>query len=358
MIKNDAVGLHLAEDEDHMLATIIEHDKRYSGKYRDSTTGQVLRDDLVEEARLKELAYFKEKGVWQKKLLREIKRAGHIPISVRWVDVNKGDDACPRYRSRLVARQLKARDTSGGSYFAPTPPLEALRAVVSLASTEVGAWKPDWNPTSSRRTQISCADISRAYFNAKTDEGSSTYVRLPPEDPEHLTHGGLLLRHMYGTRAAADGWQEEYSSFLVSVLGFTQGQSSVCAFRHPTKEIIMSAHGDDFTAVGAKEDLDWYEAALAEHYELTLQPRLGPGTEDAKEAVVLNRIIRWTDAGIEYEADPRQAEKLLAECGMLGVNSVATPGLRAGHCFDFMFSLSFYVNSCVRFSGVMLFFLW
>ena len=79
MIKSDAVGLHLAEDEDHMLATIIEHDKRYSGKYRDSTTGQVLRDDLVEEARLKELAYFKEKGVWQKKLLREIKRAGHTP---------------------------------------------------------------------------------------------------------------------------------------------------------------------------------------------------------------------------------------------------------------------------------------
>ena len=55
---------------------------------------------------------------------------------------------------------------------------------------------------------------------------------------------------------------------------------------------------------------------MQEHYELTIQPRLGPGPDDAKEAVILNRIIRWTESGIEYEADPRQAEKLVAECGM------------------------------------------
>ncbi len=31
---------------------------RYADKYHDDLTGQVLRDDLVEEARRKELAYF------------------------------------------------------------------------------------------------------------------------------------------------------------------------------------------------------------------------------------------------------------------------------------------------------------
>jgi hypothetical protein len=42
--------------------------------------------------------------------------------------------------------------------------------------------------------------------------------------------------------------------------------------------------------------------------------------------VVLNRIIRWTAEGLEYEADPRQAEKLVTECGLTGSNTMATPG--------------------------------
>ena len=161
-MKDDAVGLHIAEDEDGNAHGIQNFDDRYSGRHRDDMSGQILRDDLVLEARMKELAYFREKGVWQKRLLVEIKRAGHRPISVRWVDVDKGDAVNPRYRSRLVARQLKATDTPGGSYFAPTPPLEAVRSVLSLAATTVGSWRPNWDPTSARRTQISFADISRA----------------------------------------------------------------------------------------------------------------------------------------------------------------------------------------------------
>ena len=33
-------------------------------------------------------------------------RTGKGPLKIRWVDVNKGDDVNPKYRSRLVARQL------------------------------------------------------------------------------------------------------------------------------------------------------------------------------------------------------------------------------------------------------------
>ena len=93
----------------------------------------------------------------------------------------------------------------------------------------------------------------------------------------------------------------------------------------------MTVHGGDFTTVGPKEDLDWLETEIQEHYELTIKPRMGPGPQDAKEAVILNRIIRWTSSGIEYEADPRQAEKLIAECGMTDTNTVATPGLRLSY---------------------------
>ena len=61
-------------------------------------------------------------------------------------------------------------------------------------------------------------------------------------------------------------------------------------------------------------------------YELTVGGRLGPGPNDAKEVSVLNRIIRWTARGIEYEADPRQVEKLLVEIELEGANGAATPG--------------------------------
>ena len=74
----------------------------------------------------------------------------------------------------------------------------------------------------------------------------------------------------------------------------------------------MNVHGDDFTATGSKRALDWFETTMREQYELTTQPRLGPGDDDAKEGIILNRIIRWTEQGLEYEVDPRQAEKLIA----------------------------------------------
>ena len=151
--------------EDPIMDVDAVADPRCSGQYRDNITGQLLRDDLIREARLKELQYFRDKGVWAKVPKAEARRhTGREPISVRWVDVNKGDDDAPRYRSRLVARQLKCMDSSNTSYFAPAPPLEALRSVLSLASTEIGDNVPNWAPRSEDRTQILLLDISRAYM--------------------------------------------------------------------------------------------------------------------------------------------------------------------------------------------------
>ena len=115
----------------------------YSGKFKDDLTGQPLRDDLVRAARAKELEFFCSKGVWVKvPRQRSFDKTGKPPISVRWADVNKGDEHEPNYRSRLVARQLKATDFSGKSYFAPAPPLEALRTVISMAMTTCSGHRP------------------------------------------------------------------------------------------------------------------------------------------------------------------------------------------------------------------------
>ncbi len=90
-------------------------------------------------------------------------------------------------------------------------------------------------------------------------------------------------------------------------LGFRQGDSSPNVFHHPSKCIVSSVHGDDFTSGGPKPSLDWLGTAIAKEYEISIDPRLGPGPDDAQEGRAFNRVIRWRDGHIEYEADPRQA---------------------------------------------------
>ncbi len=331
-LKPGCFGVQAADDEEEIAQQLYGPAQGYSGRYRDDLTGQVLRDDLVKAARMKELAFFHSKGVWVK-VPREKAKAttGKNPISVRWVDVNKGDEAAPNYRSRLVARQIKALDRTGDSYFAPAPPLEALRTVLSLAMTRCGSHRPIWDPTSPQRTQVSFVDITRAYFNAKVDrDAAPCFVELPPEDADSGKLCGELLRHMYGTRSAADGWQEEYSTFLVR-LGFRQGMGCPNVFRHETRGIATSVHGDDFTSSGPADALDWLEDAISQEYEATRGPRLGPGPNDAKEARALNRMVIWRDDHIEYEADPRQAERLVDECGLNGAKPMATPGVKLAY---------------------------
>lgn len=64
---------------------------------------------------------------------------------------------------------------------------------------------------------------------------------------------------------------------------------------------------------------------MRDQYELTVSGRFGPGPNDDKEACILNRIMRWTDDGLDYEADPRQVERHL---NGEGLNSVVTPGVK------------------------------
>ena len=61
------------------------------------------------------------------------RRTGKPPIPVRWIDINTGDSVSPEYRSRLVAKEIK-RDSSD-DLLAATPPLEALKILISLEMT-------------------------------------------------------------------------------------------------------------------------------------------------------------------------------------------------------------------------------
>ena len=78
-------------------------------------------------------------------------------IKTRWIDINKGDDDNPVYRSRLVGKEFNDGQMDG--LFAATTPLEALRFLVHEAATirsngEMGT------------KVIMVNDVARAFFEA------------------------------------------------------------------------------------------------------------------------------------------------------------------------------------------------
>ena len=111
----------------------MQWDKQLPDIY-DSTSGQLLKGELAAPARSKEMGHgLVEKKVYDKVLIEEaIARIGKQPILVKWVDTNKGDDLEPNYRSRLVAKDIRTKGED--SIFAPSPPLEAFSALLTLAA--------------------------------------------------------------------------------------------------------------------------------------------------------------------------------------------------------------------------------
>jgi hypothetical protein len=98
-------------------------------------SGEELDAEGVRKAGEKEMEEFRKRGVYVKVPLEECHReTGKEPIGTRWVDVNKGDRENPEYRSRLVAQEINAGRR--GDLFAATPPLEALKMLVSIVVSD------------------------------------------------------------------------------------------------------------------------------------------------------------------------------------------------------------------------------
>lgn len=53
---------------------------------------------------------------------------------------------------------------------------------------------------------------------------------------------------------------------------------------------------------------------------------LGPGIGQSAEIRVLNRVLRWTEDGVEYEPDQRAAEIIIRSMGVQESKPLATPG--------------------------------
>ena len=273
-------------------------------------SGDELKVEMVVAARAEELKYFGEMGVYEYANIDECqKMTGKMPIGTRWIDMNKGDSAAPKYRSRLVAKEYKV-DVRPELY-AATPPTECLRMLLSKASED-------------KSNKVLYIDVSRAFVYAKAVR--PTYINLPAEDPRSGEPGlvGKLLMSMYGTRDAAQNWAEEYSATLIKD-GYERGVANPCLFFGKKENCSIMVHGDDFVAVGSETATTKLRLTLEKAYKIKSEI-LGAGSNDLKEIRVLNRVVKCNDRGYTLEADPRHAEIAIRDLGLSDAKPSKLPG--------------------------------
>ena len=314
----DSIGTICEDVDEHILMQSIVDP---CGEFYDDLSGKRLDPKLVHEARMDEIRGILQHGVWSKCSVAEcLQVTGKMPVGTRWVDINKGDEQNPNYRSRFVGREFKGKDVRD-DLFAATPPLEAIKALISLAASQRGVDKH-------KIKKLCFIDVSKAYFHAPVRR--PVYVKLPDEALEpHERNGdvcGQLHYSLYGTRDAAQNWENKYSSFLGS-LGFDRGLSSPCIFHHKARDMSIVVHGDDFTVLGLESHLHWLTAEFQKEFKIKMRGILGPDPHDTHEITLLNRVVAWNSEGIQYEADQRHVEILLDTMGYKDVKGVVTPGV-------------------------------
>lgn len=132
---NDAGSLmNMAKKIESKCETMEECNTEELEEAWDDVSGKALDPEQVKRARREEIDYVHKMGLYKKDLVSECyNETGKPPITVRWIDINKGDVDSPNYRSRLVAREINTYKRD--DLFAATPPLEALKTILSMTTT-------------------------------------------------------------------------------------------------------------------------------------------------------------------------------------------------------------------------------
>ena len=178
-------------------------------------------------------------------------------------------------RSRLAAKDFAGQRDD--SFFAATPPLEALRLLISdmMSGGERG---PD-------EAKLMILDAKKAHLHARAER--DLYIELPAE-----AGGGCarLVRSFYGTRDAPALW-EAYAAAQLQALGFHRGRANACVYYHRRRGLRCLVHGDDFVVTGARQHLEWLHRELERTILLKRVGVLGldPAAGDTQEV----RVLSW-----------------------------------------------------------------
>ena len=117
------------------------------------------------------------------------------------------------------------------------------------------------------------------------------------------------------------------SPSILRTFGFVRGISNPCELYNKDRNIRSVVHGDDCASVGSVDGSNWMRIDLESKFD-TKTTMVGhseaPGV--SKEGKILNRIIRATDKGWEYECDQRHVELLIEQLDLSAAKSLSNPG--------------------------------
>lgn len=185
----------------------VNRDLYVGALFYDDISGKPLPKELTVKARGKDMEQVYAHRRYDKVPFQECYDVtGNAPVGTEWLEVNKGDEGDYRIRARLVAQEFTKGKLE--ALFAAAPPLEAKKALLSLAVAE-GIGYGD-----GLHYKIYFIDIKRAYFYAPAKR--DVYVRLPMEDFDE-GKCGKLNKSMYGTRDASLNLENEYVRFMTSI---------------------------------------------------------------------------------------------------------------------------------------------
>ena len=103
---------------------------------------------------------------------------------------------------------------------------------------------------------------------------------------------------------------------------------------HPARDVRVLVHGDDFTAAGSESELKYVAEVFQNKYKTKVRGILEPDLHDMKAITIFDWIVEWTEAGIQYEADPRHVDLVVEELGLENARRSNVTGSKVDICED------------------------
>ena len=147
------------------MEKLVHHDEQellslWEGWHWDGNTGGWLDPELCAMARREEVKHVRRHKMYtrvtRETCLRETEKA---PTKTGWAETDNGQPGKPNVRARWVAKECKTH--ARPEFYASTPPLEALKVVLSEAFTGKRGGKV-----------VALIDVRRACFYAHDGECS------------------------------------------------------------------------------------------------------------------------------------------------------------------------------------------
>ena len=119
-------------------------------------------------------------------------------------------------------------------------------------------------------------------------------------------------------------WQEEVAKCMTQ-WGFRTCKFNPCLYMHRGREMMCLVHGADFVSAGGSTNLVWLKTQLSKRFQIKTK-LMGLKAGESREERILNRAIRVTPDGWEYEADQRHADLIIQDSGAVKLSTLSYPG--------------------------------